>query len=281
MVQASAARRAKVVLIPVVSEGGPEAAQGIQAVLEASLVIEAFDEELRADPFAVGIDAMRAFWDEPPFANAEQAVGIVLDHRQFALVLAGERTLSLGAVRAAWKRHRDLAVVQVAAHAQLRSEVEGDPYGPWCLAARLGDWGLPVVQVGVRSLSRAEWDWYEAQGQDRHRIFWSRQFRAHCPEAQSWDVPEVLAAIEPERPLYLSIDIGGLDAPMAAMAEHPEPGGLGWFALLRLLRALFERHAVVACDLSGFGAEASPAASAPLARLLHKIVGYKFYGGRG
>ncbi|AGY56862.1 arginase family protein [Gloeobacter kilaueensis] len=275
MVSTTDVRQAKVVLIPVVSEVAEGSVQTIQAVLETSLSIEPFDEELEAEPFAHGIDTMRFFWDEAPFANTEQAVGIVLDSNRLPLVLTGDPVLAAGAVRAVWKRHPDLEHLQVAARARLCAEVEGDPYGNRCLAARLGDYELPAIQVGVRSVSRAELTHYRQQ--ERHRIFWARHFKDHSGGERSWDIEDVLAALDVGRPLYLSLDLGGLDGPITALVDDPEPGGLGWFVLLRLLRAVFERHRVIACDLTGFGSYTAPlSARVAAARLLHKIIGYKF-----
>ncbi|MBC8123396.1 MAG: arginase family protein [Gemmatimonadaceae bacterium] len=262
---------AKVVLIPV-AYGEQGVGKAVQNLLEAALTIEPFDAELCCEPLAYGVDVMRFFWDEAPFANTEQAVGVVLDRQQFPIVLGGEHPLTVGPVRAAWKRYPDLAFVQVSAYPHRREATDGDPYGRHTLVSRLVERGIPVVQVGVRSLSREEVVRIAAPGQQQ--IFWDREFVTHST-AQGWDIGDVLAAIPQDRPLYLSIDLSGLDPAIAVASTHLEPGGLSWYPLMRLLRGVLARQ-VVACDITELSPSASDATHQLVARLLHKLIGYKF-----
>lgn len=265
----------RAIVIPVQYGSEPGLAEGPKAILEASRRLESFDEELNCEPFSMGVGAYVPIWDEPPFGMTERGVGDALDRGQFPIVLGGDQSLALGAMRATWKRYSRLSVVQITACAH-RREVPGDPYARYSLAARAGNLGLDFVQVGVRSLSRLE----REQLRGDEPIFWARYYIGHGPEPdKAWDIPDVLTAV-PEGPVYLSIDLSALDPSVLPASGTSEPGGLSWYPLLRLLRSLFTRFDVLACDLC----ELVPGqihSERLAARLLLKLLAYKFFTGVG
>ena len=58
----------------------------------------------------------------------------------------------------------------------------------------------------------------------------------------------------------------------------PEPGGLGWFPLLRLLRRISEGRRVIGCDVMELAP--IPGLNAPdflAARLTYKMMGYALH----
>jgi agmatinase len=78
-------------------------------------------------------------------------------------------------------------------------------------------------------------------------------------------------------PVYVTIDVDGLDPAIMPATGTPEPGGLSWYEILALLRATIARKTVVACDV----VELSPVAGlmAPnflCAKLIYKILTYRF-----
>lgn len=260
----------RVAVIPVTHS--PEATVGIQAVLDASRTLENFDPELGYEPFSVGVAVLPNLWDEPPFGITERAVANILTQECLPIVLGGDQILTLGAIRATWKRYPDLAVVQITASAHLR-EYPGDAYGRYALATRLHDFRLPVVQIGVRNANRSEMERIAAFPDQEHRTFWMQNFLGHGTQsAQTWCAEDVIAAL-PQSPLYLSVDLSTLDAGM--MPSNGESGGLGWYPLMEILRRCMGR--VVACDLCE--SQSIPGMSLPertAARLLQKLIGYRF-----
>jgi agmatinase len=61
---------------------------------------------------------------------------------------------------------------------------------------------------------------------------------------------------------------------MAAVGT-PQPGGLGWYEVLRLLKAVAQRRQVVSFDLVELSPRQGPAACAFLAaKLAYKLIGY-------
>ena len=86
----------------------------------------------------------------------EDAVAYALECEAMPLVLGGEHTVTLGALRA-MKQHRRIGVVQFDAHADLRNTFDGSPYSHACVMRRaVEDLGLPLFQIGVRALCEEE-----------------------------------------------------------------------------------------------------------------------------
>ena len=104
--------RAGAVVVPVAYDATSTwvkgADRGPAAMLEASGQVEWLDVETETEPYRRGIATDDAITHEgSPDGLAEvveQAVGAVLDHGQFPMVLGGEHSVSIGAIRAAASR---------------------------------------------------------------------------------------------------------------------------------------------------------------------------------
>ena len=80
-------------------------------------------------------------------------------------------------------------------------------------------------------------------------------------------------------PVYITIDVDGLDPAIMPATGTPEPGGLSWYEVLALLRATIARKEVVACDVVELSP--LPGVMAPnflCAKLIYKILTYRFAG---
>ncbi|MHC4973384.1 MAG: arginase family protein, partial [Planctomycetota bacterium] len=84
---------------------------------------------------------------------------------------------------------------------------------------------------------------------------------------------EVVAAC-PEK-VYLSFDLDGLDPSVIPGTGTPEPGGLGWWEALALVKAVIEAREVVAFDIVELlPTPASTVSEFAAAKLLFKILAY-------
>lgn len=252
---------------------------GPAAILQASAQVELYDDELDWSPYEVGIATTAPLWPsrqnyDEPLRQLEASVDAALDRGMFPVVLGGEHAITQGAVRAALKRHPDLAVLQIDAHADLRQSYDETPFSHASAMARLVDLGVPLVQVGIRNISQEEMEWWRKKRPSK--IFWARDY---CRGRHS--VQEVVDALG-DRPVFLTIDLDGLDPAVMPGVGTPEPGGLGWWETLELLRALFTQRQVVGCDV----VELAPIAGENVsefaaAKLVYKLIGYKFDRQRG
>jgi agmatinase len=88
------------------------------------------------------------------------------------------------------------------------------------------------------------------------------------------DTTAVLAALPPE--VYVTVDLDVFDPSTMPAVGTPEPGGPGWYDVLRLLRAVFATRRVVAVDVVELAP--IPGMIAPdflAARLVYKAIGYR------
>ena len=77
--------------------------------------------------------------------------------------------------------------------------------------------------------------------------------------------------------VYITIDVDGMDPAIMPATGTPEPGGLSWAEITRLLRATAERRRIVAADV----VELSPipgmiAPNFLCAKLIYKMITYRF-----
>ncbi|MHC4548115.1 MAG: agmatinase [Planctomycetota bacterium] len=272
---ACAPERARFVLVPVPYEKTTTyrrgTAAGPAALLEASQQVELFDEETRVEPLRDGLALLEPVAvDATPDVLATRLAEVVGPHLRAGRIvgcLGGEHSLSLGPIRAAARHHPGLGVLQIDAHPDLRDTYEGTRYGHGCVMRRVLECGevARLVQVGLRAVSEEDDEVLRTEP----RV---RPFFAHDLAGRPW-VEAVVEACPEE--VYLSVDLDGLDPSVVPGTGTPEPGGLGWWETLRLLRAVGARRRVVAFDLVELVPEpASPVSAYAAAKLLFKILAY-------
>ena len=139
-------------------QGG--ARKGPAAIIEASCNMELYDEELDREIYKSGIHTLPpleavASGPEGMLERVEQAVSGVLDLGKIPVMLGGEHSITLGAIRAARKRYSKLSVLHLDAHADMRESYQGSPFSHACIGRRMREL-CPVVQAGIRSMSIEE-----------------------------------------------------------------------------------------------------------------------------
>jgi agmatinase len=274
--EACAPEKARVVLVPVPYEKTTTynrgTAAGPAALLQASLQVELFDEETRTEPLRAGLALLDAVQtDAMPDALADRLIEVVAPHLQASRVvgcLGGEHSLSLGPIRAAAGQYPGLGVLQIDAHPDLRDEYEGTRYGHGCVMRRVLESSAVarIVQVGIRAVSEEDDEVLRTEP----RV---RPFYAHALQSNREWIDEVVAAC-PEK-VYLSFDLDGLDPSVIPGTGTPEPGGLGWWETLALLKAVIQEREVVAFDIVELcPTPASTVSEFAAAKLLFKILAY-------
>lgn len=254
--------------------------RGPSAILEASCQVEFYDEQLRCEPFqewngiATASPAdLKGAVDRAAVDAIEAFVSPHVKTGRFLVTLTGEHTGALGAIRAHAKRYPQMTVVQIDAHGDLREAYQGNPFSHASVMARVVDDGLPLVQVGIRSISREEIVRIDAT--DRIKTFFAStildQSGPYAGKAASW-TPDVVAACR--TPVYLTFDCDGLDASIVPALGTPEPGGLGWYDTLNLVTALANGPGIIGMDVSEIAPiEGFVAPQFSIARLIYRILG--------
>jgi agmatinase len=226
--------------------------RGPQAILEASTHLELYDEELQCEPYRVGIYTLPPL--EPSAASpqetiqrVEEVITWILEHDKFPVLLGGEHSLTLAPVRVLQKKFGNLSVLQLDAHADLRDSFQGTPFNHACVGRRMHELGLNIVQIGIRAISPEEVDFIRT-AKNVHVCF---DYELHCPLAPSPSQGEVLekALNKLESPVYVTLDLDVFDPALMPAVGTPEPGGLGWYTVLNILKYVGAKHTVLGCDV--------------------------------
>jgi agmatinase len=266
---------ARVAILPVPVDRTTSYVPGTRAapreILLASAHMELWDEEIGVDVHGVGIHTlpeMELPFGEMPATLAEirRVASEILRRDKFLVTLGGEHAITPPLVAAAAERFPGLHVLQIDAHADLRDTYKGSPYNHACAMRRALEHAR-CTQVGIRSLSPEE---ATAVPSLETTIFYDVRMR----EDARW-IDRVVDSLGD--PVYVTIDCDAFDPAVMPAVGTPEPGGLSWYEMTALLRAVLSNRRVVACDL----VELCPVPGfvAPnflCAKLVYKILTYRF-----
>ena len=145
-------------------------------------------------------------------AAIEAGIERVLDDGFRPIALGGDHSITYPIMRAISKQHRGITILHIDAHGDLYDEFEGDRFSHACPFARIMEERLVtrLVQVGIRTLTPHQRDQIKRFGVD---VIEMQHFAGGARPAVSG-------------PVYLSIDLDGLDPAFAPGVSHREPGGL-------------------------------------------------------
>jgi agmatinase len=247
---------------------------GPQAILDASLQLELFDEETLVDfKRSPKLHTLLALSDNgsetvQDYLKTVQAHVAALRDR-FILGLGGEHTVTYGMVKGLVDDPAEITVIQIDAHADLIDELNGLKWSHGTVMRRLWEEGCRLVQIGIRSLSRSEYELVDA-GQ---RI---TTFFAHRLEEQ-W--AEVLVTLHDLKgAAYLTIDVDGLDPSIIPSTGTPQPGGLSWRRTMEVIRAVAASPGIrwLGADVVEFIPSPHPPGCDPAAaRLAEKVLAWR------
>ena len=268
--------RARVVVLPIpydlTTSYQPGARRGPLALLEASTHLETWDEELERETWEeIGIATAAAVVPDTSgpaatMARIERVAAALVDEGRFVVGLGGEHSVSAPLVRAARRRHPGLGVLQLDAHADLRDSFEGSPLNHACVMHRILDDGVPISQVGVRSLTGEE-----------HALIRERNI-ASVPASKAVGRPVgewIHRVLEPlPQEVYVTVDLDVFDPSVMPSTGTPEPGGLDWYKVVTILRELAAQRRIVGFDVVELAP--TPGNVAPdflAAKLVYRLIG--------
>lgn len=245
---------------------------GPQSIIQASSQLELFDEELLYEPAIVKIATLAPL--EPVVGGPEQMIRSIKEHclgvvgeDKFVLSLGGEHTVSIGCLDAHIAHFgNDIQVLYLDAHADMRETYQGSRYSHACVARRMLE-RCNVLSAGLRSFSREEYDILRQKGL---LAFTLRAIR----NSPHW-IDELIDNLGPK--VYITLDLDCLDPGICPGVGTPEPGGLSWEQLTKLLRAVFSKRIVIGADV----VECLPLPGQHIteflaARLVYKMIGYRY-----
>ncbi len=129
------------------------------------------------------------------------------------LTLGGDHSITYPIIRAHTKYFKEpFEILQIDAHGDLYHDFEGDKYSHACPFARIMEEGLAakLTQVGIRAINP-------------HQREQAAKFGVRIIEMRNI---EELKKLKFNHPLYISLDLDGIDPAHAPGVSHHEPGGL-------------------------------------------------------
>lgn len=264
--------KSKVVIIPVpfdeTSTWGKGADKGPDAILEASANMELYDIETDSEVFEIGIHTAAAVSEksspEKMVDTLERTTKKYLALGKFIVGLGGEHSITTGFVRAYARHFENLSVLQIDAHTDLRPEYEGTPYSHASVMSRISEI-CPFVQVGIRSMDSIEKPFLV-----KDKIFLAEDI---CDNDHWMD--QAIAQLTEN--VFITIDLDAFDPSIMPSTGTPEPGGLGWYQVIRFLKKVIAARNVTGFDVVELApVETNKSPDFLAAKLVYKLLSYKF-----
>jgi agmatinase len=231
--------------------------------------MELYDEELGRETYLAGIhtlpplDADARGPGEMVNSVRRTIAGIVADGK-IPVMLGGEHSISFGAVQALRGVFPKLSVLHLDAHADLRDSYQGTPFSHAAVARRIS--GIcPLVQAGIRSMSAEEAEFLKTDPLKSDSADFIRENRSW------WET--ICSDLQGD--LYLTVDLDVLDPSVMPATGTPEPGGITWWDLIRLVREVSKRGRIRGFDVVELAPIPGMVAPDFLAsKLVYRIMGY-------
>ena len=271
--QYSNLENASIILQPILYDGtstwGKGSDKALDAFLDAAENMELYDIETNSEVYKNGI-----FINTPIVENKspESVYNLVykttnelLNTNKFLTFLGGEHSISIGVIKAFKESYKDLTVLQLDAHADLRESYNGSKYNHAC-ALHDASKNTNLIQVGIRSMDRSE-----KKFMDTSKCFFAEQMYSQ----KNWMDKSIALMTDP---VYITLDLDVLDPSIMPSTGTPEPGGLDWNTIIEYLYKVFKYRKVVGFDIVELAP--IPNIKAPdflAAKLYYKMLSYQFY----
>jgi agmatinase len=274
----SSFKKSKVAILPVPYDKTTTYIHGTKdgpaAIIDSSRYLERLDDELGQETFKIGLHTMEpleaegldpeALLDKVRLSTAE-----MLKSNKFPVVLGGEHSVSVGAVKALKEMYPDLSVLQLDAHYDMRDVYFGSKFNHGCVARRISEI-CPIVQIGMRSYSKEEKDFLAAQSNGKIKSINVYDIL----DTPMWKDKAAAALAEH---VYVTIDMDVFDPSMVPAVGTPEPGGIGWYEAIDLLKGVAKDKKIVGFDIVELcPIKGNIASDFFAAKLLYRMLGYIF-----
>lgn len=151
------------------------------------------------------------------------------------IIIGGEHSSSIGAIKALYEKYGKLTVVHMDAHRDLAFDFIGEKYSHATVMRRVHELGADLVQIGIRSSSKEEDEFVKSTY--NIQTFKNKDVHKHMDAIEYY-----LTNID--GPIYISIDMDVLDPSIAPNVGNPVPCGLFVSELEDIIRTLSHKNIV-------------------------------------
>jgi len=180
---------------------------------------------------------------ELPYGDKKIALRIIQEHVQkiidankIPIMIGGEHLVSLAPIKALSKKYDDLHLIHFDAHTDLRNDYLGEALSHATVLRRiydqLGDGRLN--QFCIRSGLKEEFEWAKEH--------------SHL-EKFTYKTLESRVEILKNKPVYITIDLDVFDPSVFSGTGTPEPGGIDFHDMLKIIETLSKLDNVVGVDI--------------------------------
>ncbi|MDX1628660.1 MAG: agmatinase, partial [Fulvivirga sp.] len=147
-----------------------------------------------------------------------------LKKNQHLITLGGDHSITYPIIKAFNNHYQDFAILQIDAHSDLYDSFDGDKYSHACPFARImeGKYAARLIQMGIRAVTA-------------HQREQAKKFKVEVQTMEHFDT-NIINTIK--KPLYLTLDLDGLDPAFAPGVSHHEPGGLSTRQVLEIIHKI-------------------------------------------
>ena len=151
------------------------------------------------------------------------------------IIIGGEHSASIGAIKALTEKYEKLTVIHLDAHRDLVFEFVGEKYSHATVMRRVHEMGADLVQIGIRSASQDEDEFVKSTY--NIQTFKNKDVHKHMDAIEYY-----LTNIE--GPIYVSIDMDVVDPAFAPSVGNPTPGGLFMSEIETIIETLSHKDIV-------------------------------------
>lgn len=268
-------RKAKFIILPIPVDITSEWKHGSnlapESIIEASDFLEFYDIELERDISQVGIFTVDPI--TPISKDLKKTINLIYSRSKyyikdgkFIIGIGGEHTISLGIVKAYLSLYKNVTVIQLDAHADLRNRYLKRYYSQATVMRRISEL-CNIVQVGIRSISKEEHNYIK---QNNIPLFSMEYIRYNSLES----ILNQILSLTSEN-VYLTIDMDVFDPAFVPSVGTPEPEGMNWRQVVHLIKEVSAKRKIIGADIVELCPVKNEHASVyTAAKLIYKIIGY-------
>ncbi len=165
----------------------------------------------------------------------EDTVNEMIDLNVKPIIIGGEHSASIGAIKALYEKHNKLTVIHLDAHRDLAFSFIGEKYSHATVMRRVHEMGVNLVQIGIRSSSQDEEEFVKSTY--NIQTFRNKDVHRHMDAIEYY-------LINVDGPIYISVDMDVVDPAFAPNVGNPTPGGLFISEIETILQSLARKNVV-------------------------------------
>ncbi len=226
--------------------------KGPNSVIEASKELEFYDLESDSEPYKLGINTIK-----------EENPKNITKSEKFRISVGGEHSITPNLVKKL--DQENLSILQIDAHADFKDKFEGRKDSHACAMRRVYEINNNITQVGIRSLDKEESEFIK---ENKINTFFMKDLKG------DW-ISKIVPTLKDK--VYITIDMDGFDPSIIPAVGTPEPDGLNYNQVIKLLKEVFKEKEVVGMDFVELCPNEKDLVSPfTTAKLIYQSIGLKF-----